>query len=105
MLYDIAFVLMDLRHHGLEHLAAHLLLSYLAHSSEPEDCEVLPLFLSLRAATRSYALACSATRQKDPVAARQKGIQAQSLLRQASVYLASDSALMFSHLHTHCKIA
>lgn len=105
VLYDIAFVLMDLRHHGLESLAAHLLLSYLAHSSEPEDCEVLPLFLSLRAATRSYALACSATRQKDPVIARQKGIQAQSLLRQATGYLASDSTLMLSHLHTHCKIA
>lgn len=105
VLYDIAFVLMDLHHHDLDSLASHLLLSYLAHSSEPEDCRVLPLFLSLRAATRSYALAGNATRQSDPRMARQCGAQARALLRQASAYLSRDSKRVFAHLHSHCKIA
>lgn len=88
VLYDIAFVLMDLRHHGLAELARSLFNSYLAHTNAPGDCSPLPLFLSVRAATRCYTLACSALRQGGAEVARDKIGQARSLLRQAQEYLA-----------------
>lgn len=90
VLHDLAFVLMDLRHHGVPELATRLLGSYLAHAAEPEDCRPLPLFLSLRAATRSFTLAGSAGRQRDPAQARERMRQARSLLRQAAAYLQGD---------------
>lgn len=102
VLYDLAFVLMDLQHHGLAELGALLLCSYLGHSREPEDCWPLPLFLSLRAATRSYTQACSALRQRDPAASRDKGRQARALLRQAQAYLQGDSALLTHFRQRQC---
>jgi len=102
VLYDLAFVLMDLQHHGLAELAARLLRSYLAHGAEAEDCRPLPLFLSLRAATRSYSLACGALRQREPAASRDKAEQAQALLKQAGVYLRNDGALLTSLRQAQC---
>lgn len=87
VLYDLAFPLMDLRHHGLDELAALLLRSYLRHGDETADCRPLPLFLSLRAATRCFTLACSAQRHNEPRVIRQKSEEAQALLRQARAYL------------------
>lgn len=97
VLYDLAFVLMDLQHHGLAELGASLLCSYLEHAGE-QDCRPLPLFLSLRAATRSFTLACSATRQGEPAKAR----QACALLQQAQAYLRDDSALLTSFRQRRC---
>lgn len=94
VLYDLAFVLMDLQQHGLDPLAEALLRSYLAHGGEREDCRPLPLFLSLRAATRSYTQACSAMRQREPQAAQDKARQARVLLQRAKAYLLEDSALL-----------
>lgn len=90
VLHDLAFLLMDLRHHGLADLATRLLRSYLAHGTEPEDCRPLPLFLSLRAATRCFTLAGSARRQRDPAQAADKARQAMALLHQAGAYLRGD---------------
>ncbi|MNQ67179.1 hypothetical protein D3C85_816890 [compost metagenome] len=86
MLYDLAFVLMDLRQHGLGGHADRLLHSYLEHSALAEDCRPLPLFLSLRAATRCFTLACSAVRLPEAQTAE----QAQALLQQAKAYLRGD---------------
>jgi aminoglycoside phosphotransferase family enzyme len=55
VLYDLAFVLMDLEHHGLSRLASLLLSSYRSYSVMEEDCKPLALFLSLRAATRCFS--------------------------------------------------
>ncbi|GAB3470149.1 phosphotransferase [Azotobacter salinestris] len=90
VLHDLAFLLLDLQHHGLDALATRLLHSYLAHAGEPEDCRPLPLFLSLRAATRSFTLACSAGRQHDPALAADKARQARALLERAAACLRGD---------------
>lgn len=73
---------MDLRQHGRDRL----LHSYLEHSALAEDCRPLPLFLSLRAATRCFTLACSAVRLPEAQTAE----QALALLQQAKAYLRGD---------------
>jgi hypothetical protein len=87
VLYDLAFVLMDLRQHDLAGHADRLLHSYLEHSPLAEDCRPLPLFLSLRAATRCFTLACSAMRLPEAHMRAAKAKQAQALLLQAKAYL------------------
>lgn len=66
VLYDLAFLLMDLHLHGRSDLGEVVLRAYLGHAPETDGLRALPLFLSLRAATRSYAVAGSARRQNDP---------------------------------------
>ncbi len=78
---------MDLDHHGLAVLGEHLLRRYLRHGEVPDDVRPLPLFLSLRAATRSFTQACSAGRQPNAQLAADKARRAQALLRQAEHYL------------------
>jgi len=90
VLHDLAFLLLDLQHHGLDALATRLLHSYLAHAGATEDCRLLPLFLSLRAATRAFTLACSARRQRDPARAADKARQARALLARAAACLRGD---------------
>ncbi len=65
VLYDLAFLLMDLLVADRSELAAAVFNSYLDHADETSGLRALPLFLSVRAATRSYALADSATRHPD----------------------------------------
>jgi aminoglycoside phosphotransferase family enzyme len=81
---------MDLRQHGLAGHADRLLQSYLEHSALAEDCRPLPLFLSLRAATRCFTLACSAERLPEAQTRTAKAGQAQALLEQAKAYLRGD---------------
>jgi hypothetical protein len=64
--------------------------SYLVHSALVEDCRPLPLFLSLRAATRCFTLACSAVRLPEAQMRATKAAQAQALLKQAKAYLRGD---------------
>jgi uncharacterized protein len=66
VLHDLAFLLMDLLLSGGRQLANAVFNSYLDQSPETEGLRALPLFLALRAATRSYALAGSAARRADP---------------------------------------
>ena len=66
VLYDLAFLLMDLRLRGRDDLAKFVLTAYLEMMPETDGLQALPLFLGLRAATRSYALAGSASRRSDP---------------------------------------
>lgn len=90
-LYDVAFVLMDLDHHGLHPLAVCLLNSYLQHGDMKEDCRPLAFFLSLRAATRSFSLANGSVRQQDCALQQLKADKARQLLRQAQGYLNDES--------------
>jgi uncharacterized protein len=66
ILYDLAFLLMDLEHRGLAHLANRVLNRYLDRSEEDDGLAAMPLFLSLRAGIRAHvtatALACAANR-------------------------------------------
>lgn len=94
MLYDLAFVLMDLEHHGLNRLASVLLSSYRSHSVVEEDCKPLAFFLSLRAATRSFSLAGGALRQQDPARKYEKTEKAIQLMHQALGYLHGESKLL-----------
>ncbi len=66
VLYDLAFLLMDLQLRDRGDLANLVFNAYLDAAPETEGLRVLPLFLALRAATRAYALAGGAGRRKDP---------------------------------------
>ena len=63
VLYDLAFLLMDLQVRGRGDLANAVFNAYLDHAHETKGLQALPLFLSLRAATRSYAMAGAAGRR------------------------------------------
>ena len=66
VLYDLALLLMDLHLRGRADLGNVLFDAYLNLAPDTEGLRALPLFLALRAATRSYALAGSAHRQTNP---------------------------------------
>ena len=60
VLYDLAFLLMDLVERGLPEAANGVLNGYFAAARRDEDCEglaALPLFMSLRAAIRAMVTA------------------------------------------------
>ena len=57
VLYDLAFLLMDLEHRGLAHFANRVLNRYLDRAQEDDGFAALPLFLSLRAAIRAHVVA------------------------------------------------
>ena len=66
VLYDLVFLLMDLQLRGRGDLGNVVFNAYLDLVPEAEGLRTLPLFLALRAATRSYALAGSARRRASP---------------------------------------
>ena len=87
VLYDLAFLLMDLRHNGLERGANITLNAYLQHA----DCidhyaslQLLPLFLSVRAAILSMVIVQTARFNPDD----------DTLLPQARKYLSSALAYL-----------
>src|SRR5271170_909850 len=62
ILYDLAFLLMDLEHRGLAHLANRVLNRYLDRSGEEDGLAAMPLFLSLRAGIRAHVTATAVDR-------------------------------------------
>ncbi len=66
VLYDLAFLLMDLQVRGLGALGNAVFNAYLDRAPETDGLPAMTLFLALRAATRAYALAGSARRHADP---------------------------------------
>ncbi len=87
VMYDLAFLLMDLWHHGLSELANRLLNRYLLLTEDYGGLEPLPLFLSVRAAIRAHASADMALTQ---AAASQR----RALQREALDYLALATVLL-----------
>jgi hypothetical protein len=65
VLYDLAFLLLDLHLRQRNDLGNIAFNAYLDQTHEAHGLQALPLFLSLRAATRSYALAGKACRAKE----------------------------------------
>lgn len=60
ILYDLAFLLMDLRRRRLDKLAAFALDRYLDHRDEADGLPLLPFFVALRAAIRADVAAARA---------------------------------------------
>ncbi len=60
VLYDLAFLLMDLEHRGLDATANAILNRYLMRSGDYSGVAALPLFLSMRAAIRAHTTAAAA---------------------------------------------
>ncbi|WP_287849701.1 phosphotransferase [Acidiphilium sp.] len=69
LLYDLAFLLMDLELRGRRDLANAVFNAHADVAPDAMGLRAMPLFLALRAATRSYALAGGARRQTDPARA------------------------------------
>ena len=61
VLYDLAFLLMDLLHRGFDGLASLLFNRYLDRNDEADGLPALPLFMSVRAAIRSQVTAAQLT--------------------------------------------
>lgn len=80
MLYDLAFLLMDLLHRGHADLASLVFNRYLDRSDEADGLALLPLFLSLRAAIRAHVTARAALPKPSPPAAAYFA-RAEALLR------------------------
>lgn len=88
VLYDLAFLLMDLWRRGLPRHASAVWNRYLAESGDLGGVSLLPLFLSCRAAVRAKTSATAARLQPEPrqrdelqAVARQYLAMAQGLLR------------------------
>jgi predicted kinase len=91
VLYDLAFLLMDLDRHGLRDQANTVLNRYLEVTGDHCGLAALPLFLSCRAAVRAHtALAASEAVNDEKLQKAQQQTAAQ-LLERAVAYLAKMS--------------
>jgi hypothetical protein len=95
ILYDLAFLLMDLEHRGLEGLANRLLNRYLDQTDEDDGLKAMPLFLSLRAGIRAHVTATALTSPAN----RDKKAQ---MAEEARRYL--DLALRFLEPQPACRL-
>ena len=91
VMYDFAFLLMDLWRRGLRVHANAVLNGYLAHTADVEALALLPLFLSCRAAVRAKTGAASAALTED-ARRREEHLQA------AREYLTMAQAVLHSPL-------
>jgi aminoglycoside phosphotransferase family enzyme/predicted kinase len=89
VLYDLAFLLMDLHHRGHGELGNLALNRYLDRTGDGGGLAALPLFLSLRAAIRAHVTAAAAGRQ--PVAGQA------DLAAESRAYLALASEVLAPH--------
>ncbi len=87
VLYDIAFLVMDLDHRNLRPLASIVLNRYLDNTADAGGLGAFPLFLSLRAAIRSHITAIAAGCQEEPGKADSLEHEARSYLDRAIHYL------------------
>jgi aminoglycoside phosphotransferase family enzyme/predicted kinase len=88
VLYDIAFLLMDLWHRGLPDLGSLVFNRYVDRTGDAQGLPALPLFLSVRAAIRAHVSAAAKERQTDAAAAERLARQGESYLRFARALLA-----------------
>lgn len=87
VLYDLAFLLMDLWQRGLRTDASLVFNRYCDRRGEAGGLGVLPLFLSMRAAVRSHVEASAAERQPDDSAREAKLAEARHYLACATTFL------------------
>jgi aminoglycoside phosphotransferase family enzyme/predicted kinase len=87
ILYDLAFLLMDLEHRGLADFANLVLNRYLDLTDEDDGLAAMPLFLSSRAAIRAHVTAAAMERAAQPGAKPQMAAEARSYLDLADRFL------------------
>jgi aminoglycoside phosphotransferase family enzyme/predicted kinase len=87
VLYDLAFLLMDLEHRGLGHFANRVLNRYLDRSEEDDGLAVMPFFLSLRAAIRAHVTATALKHAAGAVASAKMACDARRYLDLAERFL------------------
>jgi len=68
ILYDLAFLLMDVDYRVGKRQATVLMNRYLDHSGDATGVSMLPLFMSVRAAIRAHVSATAAAKHADPAA-------------------------------------
>lgn len=84
VLYDLAFLLMDLNHHNLKHHACTLFSRYILEAwplAQTHGFKIMPLFMAIRAAIRAMVAAEAAELNSEMKAAKQE--EAASYLQQA----------------------
>ncbi len=94
LLYDLAFLLMDLDRRGLAAEANLVLDRHLRDEADYAGLAALPLFLSCRAAIRAKVAASAEASQPDPEARARKRAEAQDYFRAASAYLEPRPAVL-----------
>jgi aminoglycoside phosphotransferase family enzyme/predicted kinase len=87
VLYDLAFLVMDLEFRGLRGLASIFLNRYLDNTGDAGGLPALPLFLSTRAAIRAHVDAFAVASQSDPAEAAELTDDARRYLDLALAYL------------------
>ena len=87
VLYDLAFLLMDLDYRGLRTLANVTMNRYMDITGSAWGLSTLPLFLSVRAAVRSFVACAAAKSVEDAAFQKEQGEQAQVYLDMAMNYL------------------
>lgn len=75
VLYDLAFLLMDLWHRDLRGEANRILSRYLLRTGDLDALAALPLFLSLRAGIRAHVTATMAAGVEDDLALRAEAVR------------------------------
>ncbi len=80
VLYDLAFLLMDLEHRRLRPFANLVFNRYLDRSDEADGIAALPFFASLRAAVRAHVKATAADTLPDPAERQAESAHARSYL-------------------------
>lgn len=96
VLYDAAFLVMDLDHLGQRCLASQFLNLYLDATGDDEGLAALPLFLSLRAAIRAHVGATAARVFKDLAEAHTRRAEARRYLEEAFAYLEPGGARLIA---------
>lgn len=87
VLYDVAFLIMDLAFRDLPFFASVAMNRYLDATGDTATLQVLPLFLSMRASIRSHVDAMAALRHSEPAAATPLREKAIRYLELAQAYL------------------
>ena len=87
VLYDLAFLLMDLEHRGLVDFANLVMNRYLDLTGEDDGLAAMPLFLSSRAAIRAHVTAAAMERAVQPRAKSEMGAEARSYLDLSAIML------------------
>jgi len=88
VIYDLAFLLMDLDHRGLRSFANLVLNRYLQQRDETAALRLLPLFLSTRAAVRAKVAASAAAMAERVEAKARQRDEAAAYFARAAAYLA-----------------
>lgn len=94
VLYDLAFLLMDMWQKGLRAQANILFNRYFDMTEETDGLTALPLFMSIRAAIRSHVAAAAALLQRAKTERERQETDARAYLEAAKSYLDSRPPLL-----------